>query len=332
VSAAAAAGPAPNVNTLRSQTSVLDARAHHALLDLYALDSRERSTQSFLASLRDQASRLRSEQGMLTQELSSTRRTLADSQQRLATNLRVLYENGDPDLLAVILGAHSLDDVLTGLDNLTRVADQSRDIVQVTSDAQLRLGRLSASLDTRRANLDAAVASAQRTVDALASARSARQSFIDQLRNEQQLKTQQIVALQAAAVHAEAKSQALQAAAFARAATPDPATSTTDPTPPVAPAPSASTPPAAGGRPLVVSSTGYSLPGHTATGLPVGWGVVAVDPSVIPLGTRLTVPGYGEAVAADTGSGVRGATIDLWFPTLAQARAWGRRTVTITLH
>jgi 3D (Asp-Asp-Asp) domain-containing protein len=81
-----------------------------------------------------------------------------------------------------------------------------------------------------------------------------------------------------------------------------------------------------------VSSTGYSLPGHTATGLPVGWGVVAVDPSVIPLGTKLTIPGYGEGVAADVGPGVRGATIDLWFPTLAQARAWGRRTLTITLH
>ena len=81
-----------------------------------------------------------------------------------------------------------------------------------------------------------------------------------------------------------------------------------------------------------MSSTGYSLPGHTATGLPVGWGVVAVDPSVIPLGTKLTIPGYGEAVAADTGSAVRGNTIDLWFPTLGQARAWGRRTVTITLH
>ena len=81
-----------------------------------------------------------------------------------------------------------------------------------------------------------------------------------------------------------------------------------------------------------MSSTGYSLPGRTATGIPVGWGVVAVDPSLIPLGTRLTIPGYGEAVAADTGSSVRGASIDLWFPTLAQARAWGRRTVTITIH
>ena len=89
---------------------------------------------------------------------------------------------------------------------------------------------------------------------------------------------------------------------------------------------------AASGRTLTVSSTGYALPGQTATGIPVGWGVIAVDPAVIPLGTRLTVPGYGEGVAADTGSAVRGATIDLWFPSLGQARAWGRRTVTITLH
>ena len=87
-----------------------------------------------------------------------------------------------------------------------------------------------------------------------------------------------------------------------------------------------------GPRTLTVTSTGYSLRGNTASGLPVGPGIVAVDPAVIPLGTRLTIPGYGEAVAADTGSAVQGLTIDLWFPTLGQALAWGRRTVTITLH
>ena len=87
---------------------------------------------------------------------------------------------------------------------------------------------------------------------------------------------------------------------------------------------------AAGARTITVVATGYSLSGRTATGAPVGWGVVAVDPGVIPLGTRLTIPGYGEGVAADTG--VSGASIDLWFPTLAAAHAWGRRTVTIALH
>ena len=83
---------------------------------------------------------------------------------------------------------------------------------------------------------------------------------------------------------------------------------------------------------ISVTATGYSLAGTTATGVPVGWGVVAVDPSFIPLGTGMTIPGYGEGVAADTGGAVVGARIDLWFPTRAEALAWGTRTVTITLH
>jgi 3D (Asp-Asp-Asp) domain-containing protein len=53
---------------------------------------------------------------------------------------------------------------------------------------------------------------------------------------------------------------------------------------------------------------------------------------VIPLGTRLTIPGYGEAIAADTGPAIRGVRVDLWFPTQRQALAWGWRTLTVTLH
>ncbi len=89
--------------------------------------------------------------------------------------------------------------------------------------------------------------------------------------------------------------------------------------------------PAAPGTVTVVA-TGYSMGGTTATGVPVGWGTVAVDPSVIPLGSRMTIPGYGDGVAADTGPAVQGATVDLWFPTARQALAWGRRVVTVTLH
>jgi 3D (Asp-Asp-Asp) domain-containing protein len=83
---------------------------------------------------------------------------------------------------------------------------------------------------------------------------------------------------------------------------------------------------------MTVVATGYAASGATATGLSTGWGTVAVDPSVIPLGTQMTIPGYGQGVAADTGGGVSGGTIDLWFPTTAEALRWGRRVVTITLH
>ncbi len=54
--------------------------------------------------------------------------------------------------------------------------------------------------------------------------------------------------------------------------------------------------------------------GRTATGVQVTYGIVAVDPDVIPLGTRMFIPGYGYAVAADTGGGVKGYIIDLGYP------------------
>ena len=82
---------------------------------------------------------------------------------------------------------------------------------------------------------------------------------------------------------------------------------------------------------LRVDAVAYYLPGQTALGVPVRKGVVAVDPAVIPLGTRLHVPGYGPALAADIGTAIKGRIIDLWFPSTAAARSWGRRTVTITV-
>lgn len=83
---------------------------------------------------------------------------------------------------------------------------------------------------------------------------------------------------------------------------------------------------------IKVDAVAYSLPGKTALGIPVRRGVVAVDPQLIPLGTKLHVPGYGPGIAADVGTAIKGRIIDLWFPTLRKARAWGRRTVTITVY
>jgi uncharacterized protein YabE (DUF348 family) len=90
------------------------------------------------------------------------------------------------------------------------------------------------------------------------------------------------------------------------------------------------------GSKLAVTATAYA-PGadgvgtRTATGARAGFGIVAVDPRVIPLGTRLYIPGYGYGIAADTGGAVRGNRIDLCFDSAAQALEWGRRSVTIVI-
>ena len=59
--------------------------------------------------------------------------------------------------------------------------------------------------------------------------------------------------------------------------------------------------------------------------------VIAVDPRVIPLGTKVWVEGYGEAIAADTGGAIKGNKIDVFIPSDGQARNWGVRTVTVKI-
>ncbi len=59
--------------------------------------------------------------------------------------------------------------------------------------------------------------------------------------------------------------------------------------------------------------------------------VIAVDPSIIPLGTKVYVEGYGYAIAADTGSAIKGYKIDIFIPTQAEAYRWGVRKVKIRI-
>lgn len=83
-------------------------------------------------------------------------------------------------------------------------------------------------------------------------------------------------------------------------------------------------------RTLDVEATAYTYTGNnTASGVKPREGLIAVDPKVIAMGTRVYVEGYGYAVAADTGGAIRGNRIDVFFSTLRQCMDWGRRPVRI---
>ena len=69
--------------------------------------------------------------------------------------------------------------------------------------------------------------------------------------------------------------------------------------------------------------------GITATGTKAGYGTVAVDPRVIPLGSAVYVPGYGSAVAADTGGAIIGHRIDLCMETFAECFDFGEQPVAV---
>jgi 3D (Asp-Asp-Asp) domain-containing protein/LysM repeat protein len=96
----------------------------------------------------------------------------------------------------------------------------------------------------------------------------------------------------------------------------------------------------ASGKSMTVEATAYTAncagcSGTTATGVDLkanpNQKVIAVDPSVIPLGSKVYVEGYGEAVAADTGGAIKGNRIDVFVPAEGDAQQFGRKSVKITV-
>ena len=304
VASAALAAPGSTIHSRASSTPRLSSRIHQALLSLYALDSQLQAWRTRVASLQAAAAALRRQRVALRQELGAAQASLETGQHRLAIELRALYERGSIDPVAVMLGSASLTKALRQLDALARVSDQSQRIVEATGAAHQRLLGSQARLAAQERRLARSLAAAREGEQKLAAAAAARLAYVSELRSRERLRTTQVRTVESTAQAAQKKSESLQGTA----------------SPPL------------GKHQLVVSATCYDLPGTTATGMPVGRGVVAVDPSVIPLGSRLYIPGYGNGVAADIGGGIRGNIIDLWFPTYAECAAWGRRTVTITVY
>ncbi len=296
VSADSSVSPSSRAAQLQQENAALSAKSRSALLELYALDSRLARQRAHVVALRIETAQVRAERAAAEQRLAIAKHSLMASQRALSLRLQQLYEQGDSDPVAVVLGASSVSQAVDRIDTLNRVADVDRLVIDQTRLARKRYRGETRSLASREQALAALTAQAAATADGLAQARAQR-GEIATLEQE------------ARAVQARADQLAAVAATRGGGGTP-----------------------AGDGTSMTVVATGYSMRGHTATGAPVGWGVVAVDPSVISLGTRMTIPGYGSGVAADTGGAIVGNRIDLWFPTVAQARAWGRRTVTITLH
>jgi 3D (Asp-Asp-Asp) domain-containing protein/peptidoglycan hydrolase CwlO-like protein len=310
--------PASQADALRANNTGLAAKSHQVLLRLYSLQSRLAQSAQRLEALEKRGAKLEEAQASAKSQLTIARESMTAAHSQLGERLRQLYIEGDVDPLAVLLGAESLDDALAAFDGLNRLAEQDQDIIEELTKARAALRTAITRLAARRAELRATLDQAEAAHASLARAQAQQNAYLASLRRQQDLNRSQISKLSAEAAASEQRSEDISAGGGGGGggggAAPPPA------------------PPPQSGSKVTVSSTGYCLRGTTATGIPVGWGVIAVDPSFIPLGTRMFVPGYGEGVAADTGSAVMGAIIDLWFPSCAQALQWGWRTVTITLH
>jgi peptidoglycan DL-endopeptidase CwlO len=282
---------------LRSENSALAGQARATWLSSVTLSTRLEQTRAALVRFRTRAEALSAQRAEAEQGLRLARRTVKVSQRRLAARLRLLYEQGPTDPMSVLIGATSVDEAINGIENLHRVAGLDRRVIDAAKDARAHLLAATRRLATEEAEARETEAATAATVAALEAAQHEQSATLASLHATRTANSTEISTL-------ESRARELAAA---------PGTSQS-------------------GRTLTAVATGYSLAGYTSTGVPVGYGIVAVDPSVIALGTKMTIPGYGDGVAADTGGAVAGAHIDLWFPTQAEALAWGSRTVTVTLH
>jgi peptidoglycan DL-endopeptidase CwlO len=315
--ASGAASPANRIAELRARDTSLATRERAATQELYSIEAQLVRSRAALAVISAKRESTQTELTRLRMELDVAWQSVYVAEERLGSRIRALYQGGRVDPVAVLLGAESLDEAVSGLEGLRNLASSDRAMLKELRQARAQLTTAKRQVAARVAALQRAEEAAAATNAGLEAAGAERRAYLSALARERGFTARRIARVQRTADTAGRRSGTVTVELAA------PGTEGSTPAAPTY---------AGGQQVLTVSATGYSINGRTSTGLQTGWGIAAVDPSVIPLGTRMTIPGYGQAVAADTGGAVRGAEIDLWFPTLAEALAWGRRTVTVTLH
>ena len=144
---------AQNAAKLKREQQVLTTRSHSALLGLYALDSRLAQARGELARVHEHVIALRAERRQVHLQLKVVARNVRVSQKLLGAHLRTLYEEGEPNAIAILLGSSSLDDAVTRLNDLEQSARQSEAADTDTREGHAKLTELAGKLaaQTRQA-------------------------------------------------------------------------------------------------------------------------------------------------------------------------------------
>lgn len=214
----------------------------------------------------------------------------------------------------------------------TKLDEKMANLKQELADNKTSLEKISQDKEVEKARQAAEKAQAEKAEKEAKAAESAKAAEAEKASKAAAAQAQEKAKAEASS---QASSQSSKPASSASSSQQTTQTSEQPKQEPAQPAPST---PTTSGRTMQMESTGYSCAESvntffTAMGIDLRQNpqVVAVDPSVIPLGSMVEVSGYGIAIAGDTGGAIKGNIIDVHFPTVEQCIQWGRRSVTVTV-
>jgi len=304
------------IGNLEARSQELGSDYQQALSDLVAVDSEVTRYSSQIDDTNQRRADIQASIAAEQSRLDEYQAQLSDREGALEKRLRSSYKSNEVSYLEVVMGAGDFSDFLNRVDMVNLIADEDRQLIESIEDAKNGLQNEINSLSDMQNQLAGTIEELSAAQSNLIDAQARQQGFVSSLQSQKLATDGQLAQMQAEAASIEARMNQIQQEADSSA---DSGGSWSD------------SPPAGGGASFTVESTAYCLGGTTATGMPVGRGIIAVDPSVIPLGSRVHVSGYGDAIAADTGGAIQGNIIDVWLP-CGEAYSWGRRSVTITVY
>lgn len=296
---------------LESQASQLDSSYNEALSAMVAADSEVSRYNGEIDDATQRRGQVQSDIQLAQQRVDELRSQMTIQREALAKRLCTTYKSDDVGYLEVILGSDNFSEFLDRVDLMSMIADEDKQLINSINDVRQSEEEKLTTLSQKQEELDSLIVELGDARTNLVDAQADRQATVAEIETQMQSNQEQLTQLQAEAAAIETRMDELQTAAEDTG--------------------SDDTPPPAGGTSMTMTATAYCMAGTTATGMPVGRGVIAVDPSVIPLGTSVYVSGYGDAIAADIGGAITGNTIDVWLP-CGEAYAWGTRTVEVTVY
>ena len=283
-------------------------------------------------SLKDTAEKIKAKQANVDERVAQAKKRLQSLQTSEANKSMVL----------MILESESLTDFLNRAYVINRLQSADNDNLEEAKKDQEELTNLEAKLREDAATLAEQKEQVNKDTTELNTKMASLQKTMDENKDainalDEQKRTEQARIDDEAAKKKEAEELAKKAEA-AKVSTAAVAQNTA-PNDAVAPSnPTDQSGAGGAGKTIIVESTAYSYAENgssffTANGtdLRVNPMVIAVDPRVIPIGSRVEVSGYGVAIAADTGGAIKGNKIDVHFSSVAECLQWGRRTVTIKI-